>query len=93
MNSDQLQELKEALIKTVTLTVNGKIDKLTLKMDTHNNKHEADMQRILPIIEAFEISEKIVQGAKSTGKIVIVLAGFIMTLGGAFLIIKQIFRQ
>lgn len=93
MNADQLKELKDALIKTVTLTVNGKIDGLTLKMDKHNEKHETDMKRILPVIEAYEISEKIVYGAKSTGKIALVLAGFVMTVGGAYLVIKQIFQQ
>jgi hypothetical protein len=82
----------DAVAVSVKLNVNGKIDAMRTEIANHNAKHEEDMVRILPIIEAFETSERAVNTAKASGKVVLWVAGFISAVGGAFLIIKQIFQ-
>lgn len=66
-------------------TVNGKIDRLTDKVDQHNAKHEEDMRDVRehieqtrPIIEAY-------QGGKALGE----LAKWIAGAGAAILVITS----
>jgi len=79
-----------AVREEIKVTVNGKIDKLDKKIDEHNAKHEADMKRVMPIIEAFELSERRLADAKEGGRAVIYVAGFITAIGGAWLVLKNI---
>lgn len=88
---DLMAAAKAEIVSTIKETVNGKIDTLTRKVDDHNLSHEKDMRRILPIIEAFEAAERRVDDAKSAGKSVLWISGVITAIGGAYLIIKQIF--
>ena len=90
--------IQEAVTIGINKDVNGGVKALRQEVSevrhaviNHNLKHETDMIRIMPIIEAFETSERAVAAAKSGGKIVIWIAGFITALGGAYLIIKQLF--
>lgn len=52
MTEDQLIIIKELIKNTVKETVNGKIDRLSLKVDEHNETHEEDMKAIRPFIQA-----------------------------------------
>lgn len=81
----------EAVADSVKLNVNGKIDAMRGEIRAHNARHEEDMLKILPIIEAFETSERAVNTAKASGKIILWLAAFITAVGGAYLIVRQIF--
>lgn len=52
--------LKKSLQETIITTVNGKIDRIEKKIDTHNEKHEEDMLEVrehmanaAPVIEAY----------------------------------------
>lgn len=65
-------------------TVNGKIDRLTDKVDQHNAKHEEDMRDVRehieqtrPIIEAY-------QGGKAIGNLV----KWVAAVGAAFVVIQ-----
>lgn len=64
MRSQDLSILEERLTKklqeTIVLTVNGKIDKIDAKLDTHNEQHAEDMKEVrahmekaAPVIEAY----------------------------------------
>ena len=100
------EEILTAVREEIKVTVNGKIDNIRnileyqnselraakLNLEVHNAKHERDMQRILPVIEAFEYSERRVEDAQSAGWLLIKLSGFVTALGGAYLIIRQVFR-
>lgn len=95
MTKSDLRKINEAITENIKVTVNGKIDNLTKKIDAHNLSHETDMQRVLPVIEAFEASEKFAADAKKKGKVVIIavasIAGFVTAVGSAYLIVMQIF--
>lgn len=63
--------MKEEIKLAIKETVNGKIDALKLLVETHNTKHEADMQEIKPFL----------QGAAGLGllwKLFISVAGLIV---------------
>ena len=96
MNSQELETLKIEITKVVKETVNGKVDRLDKKIDEHNTQHELDMKRILPIIEAYEASEKFALNARKNGatiiKAVMYVSAFVTAVGSAYLILRNIFH-
>lgn len=94
MNPADLQILKDEISKSIKETVNGKIDRLTADVAAHNKKHEGHMNRIMPVLEAYEASEKFAKDAKNSGikaaKVLIWIGTFVTTVGGAWLVFKQI---
>lgn len=61
MTEEELEILKAGLKEVVKETVNGKIDRLTQKVDEHNTRHEEHMgmvinhmERATPAIVAYE---------------------------------------
>ncbi len=88
MTPDQFREFlkdnRESTSKTIKETVNGKIDKMTDRM----NK---DWARIAPVIEAYETSQRALKDAERAGRTILWVAGFIVAIGSAYLTIKQIF--
>ena len=86
-----LSVIREEIAKGIQTHVNGKIDKMQSGLDVHNAKHEKDMERMLPIIEAFEEGQQDLNTAKKGGKVVLWLAGSITAIGGAFLVLRAIF--
>lgn len=79
-----LEKLEEAVDASVRKTVNGKIDKLThkvdgieVKVDDHIKKHDEDMESIKPIIELHRDAT----GFKKTIAGISVVAGSIAGLG------------
>lgn len=83
--------LSEAFSKAIKTTVNGKIDKIDEKIDTHNTKHEKDMVRIMPVIEAYESAKADVATATKGGKLVLRLGATVTALGGVYLVMRMIF--
>jgi ribosomal protein S17 len=67
MDTEQFHQLQDDIRRTIQEKVNGKIERMEQKMDIHNQRHEADMKDIKPIIEAFDAS-------KTGGKVVLWLA-------------------
>lgn len=61
--------------------VNGKIDALTSKVDTHNIKHEEDMKDIKPFIQA-----------KAGFSVLFKLFLMLGALAGAYLALQNVFR-
>ena len=90
MTPEQITSLKDDVAKTIQVTVNGKIDKITQEILYHNQRHEKDMVRILPVIEAFEEAQNDIRVAKKGGKMVLWLAATVTALGGAVLIIMRL---
>ena len=91
MTPAQLASLKEEVIKTIQTTVNGKVDRMQDCMNAHNVKHEEDMKRVLPVIEAFEEGQRDLNTAKKGGKAVLWLSGTVTAIGGAYLVLRAIF--
>lgn len=86
------QEEKKWLAEAVHENVNGKIDKLDEKIESHNRRHENDMKRILPTILAYEASQRVLEDARVGGKFILWWSGFVIAVGSAYLIIRQVFR-
>ncbi len=84
MTENELSEIKTIVGNSIGHYVNGKIDDLSRKMDENHEKHRDDMQRILPVVEAYE-------AAQGGGKAIMWTGGAITVLGGAWLVLKQIF--
>ncbi len=80
MDQDVIEQIRE----TIRLTVNGKVDAISSKIDMHNKAHEEDMRRILPVLEAYENAQK-------GGRAVMWTAGTVTVLGTAWIVVKQIF--
>ncbi len=91
MTEDDLKVLRAEIAFAIKTTVNGKIDDMRDDLKEHNEKHEQDMERLMPIIQAYESSEAALSGAKASGKVLLWIAGFITAIGGAWLILKSIF--
>ena len=88
LHRDEEQEWIAAAIKT---NVNGKIDKMREDLANHNEKHENDMRRLMPIIESYETAVRTTSDAKKVGTIAMWWAAFIIAMGSAFLTIKHLF--
>lgn len=71
----------------------GSLDVITKSISSHNIQHEADMQRILPVLEAFEFSERRLADARASGKFILYMAGFVTAVGGAWLILTNVIRS
>ena len=61
MTPDQLHEIKEDLKSVIQATVNGKIDRMTVKLDEHIREHKEDsdkinahMEDVAPIIKEYK---------------------------------------
>lgn len=91
MDEQLLEVMRTEIAFAIKTTVNGKIDNLSSKIDVHNIKHEKDMKRMLPIIEAFEEGQQDLKTAQKGGKAVLWLAGGITAIGGAYLVLRAIF--
>lgn len=84
MNASDKAFIQDIITTSIATTVNGKIDRLTEKVDHHHTKHEEDMKDVRehmeqtrPIIEAY-------QGGKAIGG----LAKWVAGVGAAVLIIS-----
>ncbi len=84
MDDAIIKQIQETIQVTVREVVNGKVDKISQKIDEHNTKHEADMVRILPVLEAYE-------SAQNGGRLALKIGTGVTVIGGAWLVIKQIF--
>lgn len=80
-------EDREALVQVIKETVNGKIDRLSEKMDAHNEKHERDMEKVNEHIEATKPILEAYQGGKALGSLIKWAAG----VGLAWLAIQSWF--
>ncbi len=99
MTPDQLHEIKEDLKSVIQATVNGKIDRMTVKLDEHITDHKADTEKInahmnavAPILE--EYNERQVRDALllKTGERIKWSAAVILALGALYTIIRGILR-
>lgn len=86
-----LEVLRTEIAFAIKMNVNGKIDAISGKLDDHNVKHEKDMERMMPIIEKFEAAVQDVESAKRVGRLGLWLAGSVTVVGGAYLVLRQIF--
>jgi hypothetical protein len=91
LTAEMLEVMRSEIAFAVKMNVNGKIDNLSSKIDDHNTKHEKDMERMMPVIEAFEGAQDDLRTARKGGRVVLWIAAAITSLGGAYLVIKQIF--
>ena len=86
-----LKVIREEIGDSIKLNVNGKIDAMRKEVSDHNIQNEVYLKRIMPVVEAYEASEVALTGAKTSGKIILWIAGSITAIGSAYLIIKDIF--
>ena len=88
-----LESNERATAKAIQETVNGKIDNLKKDIANHNKKHDDDMNRLMPIIQSYESTQRHLADARTSGKAVLWIAGFITAIGSAYLIIMNIFTS
>lgn len=82
--------IDSSVAKGISFNVNGKIDRMQAGLNEHNVKHEQDMDRMMPVILAFENGQRDLETAKKGGRVVLWIAGTITALGGAYLVLIQI---
>jgi len=62
------------------------------KMITDNNiRHEVDMKRITPALEAFEVSINATRYGRALISVILWIAGVIVAIGSAVLVIRTIY--
>ena len=91
MTEKELKVLRAEIAFAIKTNVNGKIDALRLENEQWHMERKEDLERIMPVVLAYEASEQFAQNAKQSGKVVLWIAGFITAVGGAWLILKSIF--
>lgn len=91
-----LDIMREEITKAIGTTVNGKIDKVhellerqNEVIELHHQEHKKDMERILPVIEAFEEKQKELLVTQKLGKKVLWISGFVTAVGAAVYMIVQ----
>lgn len=83
-------DVKEEIAKGIQKNVNGRIDAMRKDLVAHNEQHEKDMRRALPVIEAYEKAKEDVETAKKGGRAVLWVAAMITAIGGAYLVLRMI---
>ncbi len=91
MNEEQLEIMRTEIAFSIKTNVNGKIDAMSNKLDSHNLQHEKDMERALPVIEAYEQGQRDLAVAKKGGRLFLWLAATTTAIGGAYLVLRMIF--
>ena len=105
MNEDIPTVIDTSVSKAIELYVNGGIRKLhemlehqnekqeqfNVKVNNHMEVEEVFKDRVLPIIEAYEASERALDDARHSGLFILWCAGFITAVGGAWLVLREIF--
>lgn len=91
MDNQLISVIREAVASEMKKTVNGKIDDLRKIVISHNTVHEEQMKRVIPVVEAFEESQHDLKTAKKLGKFALGSAATVTALGGAYLVLRQIF--
>ena len=86
MTIEEFEQLKNALVETVKITVNGKIDRMNSKLDTYIKEDNEWKERAEPVI-------KMGNNAKGASIVVLWLAGVIIAIGGAWQILRDIFKK
>ncbi len=86
MTVEEFEQLKAALVETIKLTVNGKIDRLNAKLDNYIEQDNAWKESAEPVI-------KMGNDAKGASVVLLWLAGAIIAIGGAYQILKDIFKK
>jgi hypothetical protein len=82
--------LLTAVREEIKTTVNGKIDRINEKLDIHNQRHEKDMNRMMPIIESYEATERRLEDARASGAFIMKVVGVFIAIGSAWLLAKQL---
>lgn len=93
MTPDDIRKtIEEAVGKSIDAKVNGKIDRLSEKIDQHNAKHEEDLVEIKehmaetrPIIEAYK-------GFNTAGNLVKWMAGVGTAIGVLWIMIRSLWQ-
>ena len=84
MTEDEKQEILEVIRDTIQTKVNGKIDLLHVKLDTHMTQHEEDMKEVRAhIIEV----KPYLEGARGV-KVLSEFAKWVVSLGVIWLAVK-----
>ena len=82
------KNLSEKLVETVKVTVNGKIDALHIKVDAHNERHEADMVEVRKHMQDVKPYLDGARGVKVLGDGAKLLAGWVGALGVLWIAFK-----
>ena len=105
METDQLlSTIRGEIAVAIQKNVNGKIDKqsqllgetiatmnnMRQEITMHNDLHNKDMERMMPIIEAFEETQSDLRVMKKQGRFVLWVAATVSALGGAVYIVMRI---
>lgn len=104
INGAIFAQIEASIADGIKTHVNGKIEtlrqennvgmkKISDEITAHNTKHEADMIRILPALEAYEKGEQFTQSAKTSGRIILWTSGFITAVGAAYLMLIKVFHS
>ena len=91
LNAEIPQMIRDEVAKGIKFNVNGKIDTLLLENEQWHKERKEDMERIMPVVLAFEESVQFAQNARSSGKVILWIAGAITGIGSAYLIFMRIF--
>lgn len=78
------RETKEAIIDTIKITVNGRIDKLRESLDKLSEKQESDRIVLKDFIQKASPTLEVVERTKWGGKILLVIIGAVATIGGIY---------
>ena len=73
-----LEDNRRSTAQAIEITVNGKLEKIEKKLDIH-------IARVEPYIIGFE-------GSKTIGKVIMWVGGIIITIGGAFAVLKNLIK-
>lgn len=81
-HNSNIQEEVKAVIKE---TVNGKIDRMSAKLDEH-------AMRVQPMLDVFEKNKVISMVVNEKGKLILKTAGGVVTLAAAYYILKDFIK-
>lgn len=84
MTQKEFEQLKQHVAETIKITVNGKIDKLNDKIDNYIKEDNEWKEKAEPVIEMGI-------NARGASAAVLWIAGIVIAVGGAWLMIRNLF--
>lgn len=85
MDEETLNKIEKAIAASIEKTVNGKINLLTKEFREYVTQDEAWKDKAAPVL-------KMGESVQGFGKVSLYLLGFISALGGAILLLLNLFR-
>ncbi len=86
----RLDGFEKTVTEKVIEAITDQNKEISRTIKTHNEKHESDMQIIMPVVRAYQIAKEVEEANTKTGKKILMVTSLVTGIGAAWFIVKNI---